>query len=289
MSFPWIALGASVRGQMHRSLGQKNQDAVRLGAVRGPAGALLLAVADGHGSMRSFRSERGSAFATECALRGLCQLVRRHGPEASLAAVRRDVKNLWLRSLLAEWRAAVRADVRAHPFSPLDFAAFPDLPPVASGGELPPNAYLAYGATLIVCAITRRYLVYAQIGDGDILAIDAHGKVGRPLAKRHEFFANQTSSLCTSHAFEDFQVKVEPVRAGGPRLVMLSTDGYANCFGRDESFFQVGGDFLAYLREHGVGFVREHLHEWLRESSREGSGDDITVGLAVRATALDGR
>ena len=67
---------------------------------------------------------------------------------------------------------------------------------------------------------------------------------------------------------------------------MLSTDGYANCFGDDESFFKVGADFLSYLRSKGPGFVGEKLEEWLRQSSYDGSGDDITVGLAARANAF---
>ena len=67
---------------------------------------------------------------------------------------------------------------------------------------------------------------------------------------------------------------------------MLSTDGYANCFGDDEGFFKVGADFLSYLRAEGSGFVGEKLEEWLRQSSQDGSGDDITVGLAARANAF---
>ena len=67
---------------------------------------------------------------------------------------------------------------------------------------------------------------------------------------------------------------------------MLSTDGYANCFGTDEGFFRVGADLLAYLRADGIGYVGENLGEWLRESSRDGSGDDITVGLVARCRAL---
>jgi len=40
------------------------------------------------------------------------------------------------------------------------------------------------------------------------------------------------------------------------------------------------------MRKEGVGFVREKLEEWLRQSSHDGSGDDITVGLAARASAF---
>jgi hypothetical protein len=79
------------------------------------------------------------------------------------------------------------------------------------------------------------------------------------------------------------------LRSGAaPALVLLATDGYANCFTDDEGFFQVGADLLDYLREGGPAFVEEKLGPWLRESSHDGSGDDITVGLAVRLGALHG-
>ena len=81
--------------------------------------------------------------------------------------------------------------------------------------------------------------------------------------------------------------RVDAQRGGSaPALIMLSTDGYANCFGDDEAFFKVGGDFLEYLKAEGPSFVRDKLADWLQQSSRDGSGDDITVGLAAHDTAL---
>jgi hypothetical protein len=283
----WTALVASVRGASHESQGQKNQDAVRLKNPRGANDFLLLAVADGHGSARSFRSERGSALAAECALRELGGIVRKLGPDAPLSRVRRQAISRWPQAVVRAWRNAVRDDLRANPFSLLEFAAFPEKPPVVKPGEeLPGHAYLAYGATLITLAITRRYILYSQLGDGDILAVKSDGKVLRPLPKQHEFQSNQTVSLCTSDASRLFQVRVEPCRAGEPALITVSTDGYANCFGNEEGFFTVGADLLAYLRSHGIAFVNGHLTEWLRDSSRDGSGDDITVGLAARRRGL---
>jgi serine/threonine protein phosphatase PrpC len=282
----WAALGASVRGATHEVSGLKNQDAVRLKNPTGANDFLALAVSDGHGSTRSFRSDRGSAFAAECALRVLGDWVRRLGPIAPLSRVRRQAKTRWPRALIAAWKSAVRADLAAHPFSPLDFAAFPEPAPVIKPGEdLPGSAYLVYGATLVAVVVTRRYIVYSQLGDGDILTVRADGEVLRPLPRRHEFMSNQTVSLCTRQAAELFQVKVEPWRAEGPALITVSSDGYANCFGNDEGFFKVGADLLTYLRSEGPAFVGENLEQWLRESSRDGSGDDITVGLAVRGGA----
>ena len=69
---------------------------------------------------------------------------------------------------------------------------------------------------------------------------------------------------------------------------MLSTDGYANCFGHDDGFFKVGTDLLGYARERGRNFVATHLEAWLEQSSRDGSGDDITVALALHDGALHG-
>jgi len=287
MSLRWKALSASVRGASHELGGFGNQDAVRLKNPSDSDDVLLLAVADGHGSARSFRSERGSAMAAECALRELRRFVRRLRPDAPLSQVRRRARTLWPKALLAAWKAAVRADLVVHPFTLMDFAAFPDSPPVAKPGEeLPITAYLAYGATLITVAITHRYILYSQLGDGDILTVQADGNVSRPWPRRHEFMANQTVSLCSHHAFDEFQIRVDPLRGPMPALIMLSTDGYANCFGDDEGFYKVGSDFLHYLRAEGTDFVGQKLEEWLRQSSHDGSGDDITVGLAVRTNTL---
>jgi len=287
MSKRWTALSASVRGASHEKNGQGNQDAVRLKNPSGPADVLILALADGHGSTRSFRSERGSAMAAECALRELTRFVQRLGPDAPLSRVRHQAQQRWPRDLIEAWKKAVRADLAARPFSQLDFAAFPERPPILKPGEdLPISAYLAYGATLVTVAITRRYILYSQLGDGDILSVQGDGFVTRPLPRQHEFMANQTISLCSQDAHEKFQVRVDALRSPSPALIMLSTDGYANCFGYDEEFYQVASDFLDYLRTEGTGFVREKLEGWLGQSSHDGSGDDITVGLAARANAL---
>ena len=287
MSLRWAALSASVRGASHEKNGTVNQDAVRLKNPSGRDDALLLAIADGHGSTRSFRSDRGSVLAAECALVEMERLIRRLGPDAPISRVRNHAKNRWPKDLIKAWKAAVRADVSSKPFTLLEYAPFPDVPPVVKPGqELPLSAHLAYGATLVAVAITRRYILYSQLGDGDIITVRSDGVVARPLPRQHEFMANQTTSLCSYHAYNEFQIQVDPLRGAAPALVMLSTDGYANCFGNDAEFNRVGADFLKYLRLQGVDFVQEKLAGWLSQSSYDGSGDDITVGLAARSNAL---
>ncbi len=279
----WSTLGASVRGASHEENGKPNQDAVRLNTPCGKSNCVIISVSDGHGNARSFRSGQGAALGAECAQRVLRDFVRKLGPNPPFSVVRRQVQNLWPLAMIAAWKKAVRDDLAAHPFSPMDFAAFPEKPPkIKPGKDLPPAAYLAYGATLVAVVVTPRYFIYSQLGDGDILAVHADGRVVRPLPRQHEFMANQTESLCTQKAHRLFQVRVEPCRADSPVLVSVSTDGYANCFRTDEGFFKVGADLLTYLRLEGIDFVEQQLENWLRESSHDGSGDDISVGMAVR-------
>ncbi len=281
MPLQWTALCSSTRGNWHETTGQKNQDSVRVSP--GPGSSVLLAVSDGHGGAHSFRSDRGSALAVGCATRLLRRFLRRLGPEAPLSRVRRQMQQGWTHQVVADWRRAVRSDVQANPFSPLDFAAFPEpVPATPPDGEWPYSAYLAYGATLLVAALTRNYIVLSQLGDGDILTVTAAGEVARPLERHHEFYQEQSCSLCTHGAAHEFQVAVLPRRTHQPALVMLSTDGYANCFGNDEGFFKVGSDLLLYARDRGRGFLDAHLGAWLHDSSRDGSGDDISVALGLR-------
>jgi hypothetical protein len=288
MPATWTALSATARGNWHETTGQKNQDAVRV--QPGPFGGMILAVSDGHGGSRSFRSDRGAAMAVEIAGRLLGRLVARLGPDAPVSRVRRHMEASWRHRVVEDWRRAVRADVRAHPFSLLDFAAFPEpMPATPAAGEWPFGAYLAYGATLLAVALTPYYLIYAQLGDGDILAVRADGSVARPLHRHHDFYDEQSASLCTNGAPHEFQTVVQPARGQRPALVMLSSDGYANCFGNDVGFFKVGSDLLAYAHDRGRHFLAEHLEAWLHDSSRDGSGDDITVALAIRSDTLRAR
>jgi hypothetical protein len=287
----WTALTASVRGAVHERDGRPNQDAARVRLPENASAPLFLAVADGHGSARSFRSDRGSVMAAACALRAFDDLTRRAGPdELSWSRLRHEFTRRWPALVVDHWRRTVRADIEREPFSIFEFAPFPEPPPKAvPGRELPFHAYLAYGATLVFTAVTRRHVFYAQLGDGDILLVQDDGRITRPWERTHAFFANETVSMCSAGAAGHFRCKVEPLRSGAaPAVILLATDGYANCFSDDEGFFRVGADLFEYLREGGPDFVREKLAPWLRQSSRDGSGDDITVGLAVRLGALKG-
>lgn len=62
---------------------------------------------------------------------------------------------------------------------------------------------------------------------------------------------------------------------------MLSTDGYANSFRNDDDFRKVGPDLLELVRSEGIDRLEASLAGWLEEASEVGSGDDVTVGIAI--------
>ncbi len=139
----------------------------------------------------------------------------------------------------------------------------------------------AYGATLLAALITPRYLLLLQLGDGDIFIVDSAGRVGRPpLPNDPRLIANQTTSLCGATAWQDVRSYFQPLTARPPALVMLATDGYSNSFADENGFYSAAADLLEAIRTQGSHQTRIQLPGWLRATSKAGSGDDISVGLA---------
>ena len=47
-------------------------------------------------------------------------------------------------------------------------------------------------------------------------------------------------------------------------------------------FEQVGTDLLLMIQQSGFDLVMQHLPDWLKAASQQGSGDDVTVALAYQ-------
>ena len=88
-----------------------------------------------------------------------------------------------------------------------------------------------------------------------------------------------STSLCAVDAWRDFRVVFQPITRSRPALILLATDGYPNSFRSEPGFQQAGLDILKALRAEGVSRVRNSLEGWLRDTTRVGSGDDVTLGI----------
>ena len=269
----WRVLGASVRGAHHVRRGLPNQDAM---AWRESGPNAALAVADGHGSAKHFRSGIGAVLAAELAADFLLAQVDTQPLDWS--SVHRLSAGHWPEALARRWAEAVSEHLSGHPLTEEEQAQA-----ALSGAD----AQTIYGTTLLGVLATPHYLVHLQIGDGDMLAVSPSGEVSRPLPPDPRCLGVATSSLSAADARHQFRVRFQALTDDAPALLLAATDGYGTSFATEEAFTQAGADFLALLQAEGPEAVQARLPDWLRETSEAGSGDDVTLALLYRVAALE--
>jgi hypothetical protein len=275
----WKVAHACVRGSSHRRSGLPNQDAAQCTVTPGPQGTVAVAVvSDGHGSPRHFRSQIGSSLAVSTAASILQVFLRESvANNGQVPFVPEQVHELE-RKLVSLWLSAVHSDLENTPFTEAELAGLEKEDGPAGRAEVENSPELAYGATLLAAAATDKFVLYLQLGDGEILSVNAKGTTVRPLPPDDRLIGNQTTSLCQADAWKDFRSGWVTGEAM-PALVLLSTDGYSNSFRSDEDFLKIGQDYLEIIRQQGIASLAEELPDILTEATQQGSGDDITLAI----------
>jgi hypothetical protein len=283
----WRVIGHSVRGASHVRAGLPNQDAIRWLPESGTGLPLVLAVSDGHGSARCFRSDVGARLAVETATQVTQEFLDSLPDSLNLSAIKRWAEENLPRAIVHRWKDRVADDIFAHPLPKANLDRLEANEDVTKRRQVVLDPLLAYGATLLTVLVTESFILYLQLGDGDILTVSEAGEVSRPpLPADARLFANETTSLCSRDAWREFRSHFQVLSGSPPALILVSTDGYTNSFRDEAGFLQVGADFLALIRADGLDAVHESLESWLSEASRNGSGDDITLGILCRTGAL---
>lgn len=251
----WQIIGDTARGITHIRADKPNQDA--WGFVQTTA-CTCLAVADGHGADKHYRSDVGAQLAVTNALE-LLQLFAQQSFDTQ--HIKRSADYLAAK-LVQLWRNAINEVDQEQ--TPTD------------------KRYSVYGTTLLTVLLTEHYVLYLQIGDGDMLTLSATGEVHRPLGKNAQFVANETYSLGAEDAVCHIEQQVQFFKYHpAPALIFLATDGYANSFADEFGLCQAVQDFQTQIGLHGYRPIQMCLGEWLHETSELGSGDDITVAILV--------
>ena len=204
----WAVLGESVRGASHIRSGLPNQDAIECFPAAEPApeqpsvteAPLIVAVADGHGSSKSFRSALGASIAVSEAVQLTRDFVE-HVRELTPAAIRTAEASLPT-AIVRGWKTKVADHYTANAFTEEELANVDVNAPNARIELLGDQGFfVAYGATLLVAAVTENYLLFLQLGDGDILTVYDDGqRVEVPIAPDETLLGNETTSLCLPNA-----------------------------------------------------------------------------------------
>lgn len=286
---PWRVFGFSQTGSAHRRLGAVNQDHVDWRSD--PLGRrFAAAVADGHGAAPHFRSDIGARLAVQSALECLERRLA-NGADASPSngvagtSIGNVISNAIGAEIESRWIDLVQAHLREHPYTHREFASREFASHEDSAGTRP------YGSTLVAAAASPRWLVTAQIGDGD----SCLGYAGKPLqridAAQDQFQGEQTLSLCLENAAQYFTIHVVDLdwSASPPDFVVLSTDGVAKSFPSSAAYERAVAQFREMCMSPSNQFadVAKHIPAWLNEVSLRGSGDDATLLLAMRKLQSD--
>ncbi|OQB45839.1 MAG: hypothetical protein BWY02_02419 [bacterium ADurb.Bin157] len=261
-----VLLGTSVQGSSHKRLNKPNQDAIAWQQNFPGKLPVIIAVADGHGSSKSFRSHKGSDFAVKVAINTLNDFLVNIRTLSSVSSIKRLAEEKLSREVVDRWFKIVQYDLSKNPLTDSET----DL--------LSGNAAVAYGSTLLSVLVTDTFILFLQLGDGDILIVSEDDNVSRAIPKDPRLIANETTSLCRPESWRDINLAFLPVN-DFPKMIMLSTDGYSNSFNDDQDFFKVALDLRKILEEKSFDFLSSNMDLWLNETSEKGSGDDVTAGL----------
>jgi len=285
----WEILGATIRGASHARTELPNQDAIGWRPECGKGRSVLLAVADGHGSPKCFRSDTGSRLAVETALEVFQEFLDSQADPLDLSACKRAVDEHLPVMIERRWKEAVDGHLEEYPLLVREVARVEESQGVAARQAVEKDPNHAYGTTLLGIIMHESFLACIQIGDGDILLVTQDGEVIRPIVDDPRLLANETTSLGSDNSWRDFRACFQAVSDAPPALVLAATDGYSNAFSTPQGFLSVGSDLMEILRAEGIESLAENLPKWLEEASQKGSGDDVTVGIVCCLAAAKGK
>src|SRR5688500_7300540 len=108
----WTVVGETVCGASHRRVGQKNQDAILWNTTDTGAPPVVLALSDGHGSAKCFRSHQGARIAVYAARMLVKQFLEGEWQGCGLSIIKRTVEERLPRELVRLWQGAVSEHLR---------------------------------------------------------------------------------------------------------------------------------------------------------------------------------
>lgn len=273
MAFRADGFAVSVRGASHIADGRVCQDASAF-HLAGESG--LVAVSDGHGSAKHFRSDIGARIACDCALGAAEAFLRAEDAWLPRAAREADALLRQLeRNILWRWTRACAEHLARNPLSSDERA-------VQIKEKLPDAKLLrAYGATLLLGVLSARYAIGVQIGDGSFLCFRMNGDADDMVPYDTRQGMSVTNSLCLPTALADFRHAFLPERVAA---LVLCTDGVTDSFRRDN---RVGFSRWVATRAHDDReAARAYLEGYLPEVSSAGSRDDMSLGCVFSVDAF---
>lgn len=234
-------------------------------------------ICDGHGDKNCFRSALGAKIGCEIAVKKARQfqqyLSKDLGCENTdfdilLHELEEDIVNLWRQSVLS--------DAQENPFTEEELTSLS-----ANVQEIYRNHQRmekAYGCTLILAVIMQDYWYALQIGDGKCVALYDDGVYVESIpADEENCVGNRSTSICGSHALEDFRHYWSQIK---PLAVYVSSDGIEESFD-EKGLFNFYYSITHWVQNDGKEMAERQIEDLLPKISEGGSSDDVSIAGIV--------
>ena len=229
----------------------------------------IVTACDGHGGALYVRSNYGSKFASDAAIKVLKELER----SDFYKYTKKEICNRLRLQILCEWNTLVERHISKKAISKKECSNLDD----DKLFRLKQNPEKAYGTTLNAAMIFGNKLICASIGDGGAFII-RKGELIPAISEDEETVANLTYSMCQEDAYE--HLKVEIYDFSDLDGVVICTDGFINPYQSVENFKQkLIKPVCIKLQE---GKHREINDFVLELGQRIGIGDDVSFAIAMR-------
>lgn len=239
-------------------------------------------VADGHGSDDYPRTDRGSRFAVDSAIKCIEQFVQTAPAIDVLADYKKNYPMLTqlAKSILNLWHQKIQSDYEKNPFNATELSKVNEkyCLKYLSDNEDIRKIEKAYGTTLIVFVVTEAYSFGIQIGDGKCVVVDQNGEFVEPIPDDDNCQLNVTTSLCDSDAIDEFRYYVTDSM---PAAVFCGTDGIEDSYATLDELHALYRSILNIYIEYGIDIGNSELNEYLPVLSQRGSGDDVSIALII--------
>ena len=274
-------ISAVTIGQSHIDNGTECQDCAQLDLEN--KNYVMAAVADGHGSKKHFRSDRGSQFATEAAKDSIYEYMNDYERFVDAYQVDREyLIDRIVKMIITKWHEKISEDLDQNPITQEEIDKYLD------GTFNSDKVSSVYGTTLLVGVMSEKCNFGFLIGDGSFVVIDKHGKAYIPIEDENSK-ANYTSSLSSSDSYNGF---VKHFFDEMPFSIMVSTDGLVKSFANDSDFLDYNQAIAMELGklddDDKMIQMEERLIKLFEQRSRDGSEDDISISIIFDIDAYDG-
>ena len=277
----WIVINESVIGASHLLSQKPNQDCIKSiqATIKDVGDVVVLSLADGHGGERYIRSDIGASIAVDIALQESISLLENHPLIYFEELLIRELP----KKLTEAWKKSIYKYHSNNAFTVEEQQKLNSIG-ISQPEKIHDYPFFIYGCTLMIVILTNDYIIYVKLGDGDILCVNQMKETYYPLMAKEELIANETYSLCMNNAEAYFSIMIENLMDDRkiPELIMVSSDGYKNSFEGESGFFKAALDYFDMFDGYPARLIEKNLNRFLTDTTKNGSGDDISLGLIKR-------